>query len=91
MKRKKRSFNTRIERAVGLPDRFLSSKSRIDILGQEEMSVENAVAITEYEEDIIKITLLNGALTICGEALRIDMFLDDYMLIRGHIGSISFN
>ncbi len=75
---------------MSLPKNAFTSQSYIELFGREEMSINEARGILEYDENYIKIMLKNGCVVIMGKALRVEMFLAKSIMIRGQIEQISF-
>ena len=77
-------------RSLRHPDQAASSAPRIALVGQTEMTVENAKGILEYDEQFIKLFLGENSMVVEGRDLRIDMFSEKTIIIRGRICSMSF-
>lgn len=77
-------------RALRLPETALTTTTQIELVGQHEMNIENARGILEYDDHFIKLFLGEKSLIIEGRGLRIDLFLEKTIIVRGHIETVSF-
>ena len=71
-----------------LPKELLLNISRITILGNEDLFVENYKGITEYDDNIIR---LNNGIVVYGEKLNVDEITDSEILITGRINNVEFD
>lgn len=77
-------------RALRLPETVLTTTAQIQLVGQHEMNIENVRGILEYDDHFIKLFLGEKSLIIEGRGLRIDLFLEKTIIVRGHIETVSF-
>ncbi len=81
---------TAFVRSLHLPEQALCDTTQVTLLGQRQVTVENAVGIDAYDTTRIRLRLANGSVVIEGESLCIDVFSEQTALVRGHVTSISF-
>ena len=72
---------------LDMPLDMIKNYSRITAIGSESILIENYKGISEYEEDIIR---LSNDICIIGNSLHIEEITDIDMLITGNIKSIEF-
>ena len=70
-----------------LPKELLKDVSRITLLGNEDILVENYKGIIEYEENIIR---LNNGINIFGTNLNVEEITDVDIFITGKINNVEF-
>lgn len=70
-----------------LPKELLKDVSRITLLGNEDILVENYKGIIEYEENIIR---LNNGINIFGTNLNVEEITDVDIFITGKISNVEF-
>ena len=91
-KKKERTENgwATLIRSLRLPEHALCDTTQVTMVGQREVTVENALGILQYDTTRISLRLARGSVVIEGECLCIDVFCEQTALVRGHIASISF-
>ena len=72
---------------LDMPLDMIKDYSRITVIGNESVLIENYKGIIEYEEDIIR---LSNSISIFGFNLFIEEITDDEILITGNIRNIEF-
>lgn len=70
-----------------LPLDMIKDYSRITVMGNESILIENYKGIIEYEEQMIH---LSNGIMIVGKGLNIDEITDDEIIITGDILKIEF-
>ena len=90
MKKENNSAWQNFVRALNLPEQTVVSHNHIELLDQNEIIVDDARSILEYEQDSIRILIRNKKLCITGRNLSINMFVENTMIIRGNISAVSF-
>ena len=70
-----------------LPKELLKDVSRITLLGNEDILIENYKGIIEYEENIIR---LNNGINIFGTNLNVEEITDVDIVITGKINNVEF-
>lgn len=70
-----------------LPKELLKDASRITLLGNEDILIENYKGIIEYEENIIR---LNNGINIFGTNLNVEEITDVDIFITGKINNVEF-
>ena len=72
------------------PDDITQGSSKIVIIGENEISIENYKGILEYCHDVIRIKLSDKILSILGSHLEICTITDEDMQIKGVINQLCF-
>lgn len=70
-----------------LPKELLKDVSRITLLGNEDILVENYKGIIEYEENIIR---LNNGINVFGTNLNVEEITEADIFITGKINNVEF-
>ena len=70
-----------------LPKELLKDVSRITLLGNEDILIENYKGIIEYEENIIR---LNNGINIFSTNLNVEEITDVDIFITGKINNVEF-
>ena len=77
-------------RALNLPEDAFLSQSHIEVFGQRELVVEGVREIAEYSEDLVRIRIKERTVVVKGFGMKIDMFREKAMIIRGNIEAVLF-
>lgn len=83
----KNGFREKLEKALEMPIELLNNYPRITVLGKDSIFIENYKAITEYEENLIRIS---NNVSIYGKKLNVEEITADDMLISGEVKTIEF-
>lgn len=83
----KGEFKEKVQKALEMPIELLKNYPRMTILGDETVYIENYKAITDYEENLIRIS---NNISVFGEKLNVEEITADNILIVGKIKSIEF-
>lgn len=83
----KRNAREKLELALDMPVDMIKGCSRMTIIGNESILVENYKGIIEYEENVIR---LSNNINIFGGNLNIEEITDDDILITGIIKNVEF-
>jgi sporulation protein YqfC len=86
--------NMIINKLAGKLDKFKASfykHSYIQLTDNSEVIIDRCERVVAYEENVIKLELLNNALVIIGTALTMRNFSTDGVIIKGQINSIEFS
>lgn len=90
MKNKKYSAWQGFVHALNLPEDAFVSQSHMQLFGQKELVIEGAKGILEYNEDAVRVQVKERCVLIRGERLRVDMFLENVIVVRGLFSLIAF-
>ncbi len=90
MKNKKYSAWQGFVHALNLPEYAFTSQSHMELFGQKELVIEGAKGILEYSDDTVRIQVKERSVLIQGQRLRVDMFLENVIVVRGNFNSIVF-
>lgn len=83
-KRKRRIFE-----ALDLPEETLGDVLKCTILGQETMLIENHGGIIEYTDKFIRLSTVQGGMSVSGDDLMLLELGAERVYIRGHIRAVS--
>ena len=72
---------------LDMPLDMIKDYSRMTVIGNESVLIENYIGIIEYEDDVIR---LSNNISILGMKLLIEEITDDEILITGNIKEIKF-
>ena len=87
--KKKRGYN-KFEKILELPKEVCTNVPKIEIIGFDEMIIENFKGILEYEEFFVRINTHIGIVSINGYNLNLENMTNDDIKVTGHIDSIDF-
>lgn len=90
MKKEKHSGWKNFVKALGLPEQAITQQNHLELTGQNELIIDNAKGILDYDPEYIKLILVDGYLVIRGSSLHVDMFMERTIIIRGRILSLEF-
>lgn len=83
----KRSAREKLGMILDMPLDMIKDCSRMTVVGNESILLENYKGIVEYEENVIR---LSNNINIFGSGLNIEEITDDDILITGKIKNIEF-
>lgn len=81
---------TRIADMLGLPRDVMLAMPRIQMLGDQQLSIENHSGVLEYTSETIRLLTTTGKLTVEGSKLRIRFIGPKDIQVFGRISSIGF-
>ena len=90
MRKKARSGGSAREKLgmiLDMPLDMIKGCSRMTVIGNESVLLENYKGIVEYEENVIR---LSNNINVFGSRLNIEEITDDDILITGKIKNIEF-
>ena len=89
---KKRSYRIKeqISNAFELPKDIVLDVSKVILIGNSQITIENHKGIIEYSEDVIRVNIGNGIIRLSGKNLGIKTILQEEITIAGEISEISF-
>ena len=85
--KQEKSTREKIGIALDMPIDMIKDCSRMTVIGNESILLENYKGIIEYEENIIR---LSNNINVFGDKLNIEEITDDDILITGIINNIEF-
>lgn len=88
MKKKKEDLVYRFAEEMQFPVSALTDTFRIELRGQNEMTVEGCRGIVEYDENSVSLNLGNISLNIAGKSLEISTFSEQQAVITGVVTNI---
>ncbi|MCD8098176.1 MAG: YabP/YqfC family sporulation protein [Lachnospiraceae bacterium] len=83
-------FRERVAERFRLPKDLVMGAAVLTVTGRSEAYVENYRGIIEYTEERIRLQTKTCQMTLCGEGLHIDYYMEDEMKISGRIGEIRY-
>lgn len=86
----KASYLEQLSEHLSLPEDLLTGTPILNVMGRNQICLENYKGIIEYTGTIIKVQTKVGKITIEGEGLDIAYFTDDEMRISGLIHNIKY-
>ena len=81
------SLHEKMGEILDLPLDMIKGYTRMTVIGDESILIENYQGIIEYENDYIR---LHHQISIWGDSLNIDEITDDEMIVTGKIKRIEF-
>ena len=85
--RKEKSAREKLGMILDMPVDMIKDCSRMTVIGNESILIENYKGIIEYEESLIR---LSNNINVLGIDLNIEEITDDDILITGRIKTIEF-
>ncbi len=87
MKKKNRSVNP--DNSLSVQD-ILRELPKTEIIGKNEIYIENFRGILDYDEQSFKINTRSGIIKIDGSKLALDFVTDEGVCLKGNIIRIEF-
>jgi sporulation protein YqfC len=81
----------KLAETLSLPKEILLSESRVILLGNSEVNIENYRGIIEYSSCVIRIKTENGKICVSGQDLEIIEITDEDLSIKGRVESIAID
>lgn len=88
MNKKSKKIKETISNVFDLPKDIIMDVSKIIIIGDSQVSIENHKGIIEYSEEQIRINSGNGIITINGSNMNIKTILQEEIVIEGEIEGV---
>ena len=85
--KKRNNVRERFGQILDMPLDMIKGCSRMTVIGNESVLIENYNGIIEYEENVIR---LSNSINIFGSSLNIEEITDDDILITGKIRNVEF-
>ena len=79
----------KINNILEMPREIYTKEPKIEIIGFNDLVIENYKGILEYEENNIKISTYIGNIDIRGIDLKLSRMTEDNLKIKGKIKSIT--
>ena len=73
---------------MDIPKDFIYDLPKISILGKEEITIENHKGIISFEKNLVKISTINGNITIKGSDFEILYIATTTIVINGKCTSV---
>lgn len=88
---RKRSGLQKLARVLELPADIVMDISRITMLGNQQLLIENHRGIIEYTPSTIRVNLDQGTMTVRGKAMSLGNLQLDQILIEGKVEEIKYD
>lgn len=85
-----KKIKEKITEALELPKEILLNISKMTIIGNQELVIENYKGVVEYSSTLIRINTGNSLLKITGRNLNIKEISSEDIKITGRFGSLEF-
>ncbi len=73
-----------------VPVSAAGGKSKIEIHSNRQIVLEGCKGVVDYSPDNVILSCAKGTITLLGNDFEIDSYLDDTIVIHGHLLSIEF-
>lgn len=90
-KRQRKTVTERLAEDLELPKDVLCDLSKIEIVGEHDVTIENFRGIIEYEPELLRVNTKCSVVTIMGAYLEISAISDEQVSVRGNIKSLEFD
>ncbi len=90
-KKAKRLVPSKIVKTLDVPQDVFLGMSRITMMSNAELRLENYTSILLYEQEQISVAAKDIIITIKGERLNIEIITDDELSLTGSILSLEFS
>ena len=87
-RKEKKKVRSKLERLLEFPTEISTGEPKINMLGYQEILIENFKGILEYEDFYIKISTYIGNININGFNLSLNQMTEDDIMVTGKIQSI---
>ncbi|HHW74876.1 MAG TPA: sporulation protein YqfC [Firmicutes bacterium] len=89
-RRKKGGFKEVIADFFELPQEIILDLPRITLVGNMQLYIENHRGVISYDENEVRLSVNKGEVIIRGEGLQIENLLEEELLIKGMLESLSY-
>jgi len=89
-KENKQKLRDRITNLMDIPKEVTQDLSRVVIIGEKELVIENYKGILEYDSTIIRAKTVGRSVKVVGRNLDIGVVTDEEIQITGEIDSFEF-
>ncbi len=86
----RKTAREKIADSLDLSKEILLNTSKIEVIGNREITIENYQGICEYSPNCICLLSSPTNIKICGENLEIKTMTKDFLYAMGTITSVSF-
>lgn len=73
-----------------LPQEIILDLPRITLVGNMQLYIENHRGVISYDENEVRLSVNKGEVIIRGEGLQIENLLEEELLIKGALESLSY-
>lgn len=73
-----------------LPQEIILDLPRITLVGNMQLYIENHRGVISYDENEVRLSVNKGEVIIRGEGLQIENLLEEELLIKGMLESLSY-
>jgi sporulation protein YqfC len=89
-RRKKGGFKEVIADFFELPQEIILDLPRITLVGNMQLYIENHRGVISYNQNEVRLSVNKGEVIIRGEGLQIENLLEEELLIKGMLESLSY-
>ncbi|MGI6615273.1 MAG: sporulation protein YqfC [Dethiobacteria bacterium] len=89
-RRKKGGFKEVIADFFELPQEIILDLPRITLVGNMQLYIENHRGVISYNQNEVRLSVNKGEVIIRGEGLQIENLLEEELLIKGALESLSY-
>ena len=87
----RRNSLRKIARVFEIPEDVMGDLSRLTMLGNKQLLIENHREIIEYTSTNIRLNLVDGILVVKGSQLVLGNLQSEQILIEGKVGEIHYD
>ncbi len=87
----RRNSLRKIARVFEIPEDVMGDLSRLTMLGNKQLLIENHRGIIEYTSTNIRLNLVDGILVVKGSQLVLGNLQSEQILIEGKVGEIHYD
>ncbi|MEZ0536134.1 YabP/YqfC family sporulation protein [Caldicellulosiruptoraceae bacterium PP1] len=91
MKKEKRNKIEKVIDKTGLPKEIIENKTKLILIGDDELTIENHKGVMKFEEDSIEINAKPKPIKIVGHSFSIEKIDDEVIFIKGKVKSIDYS
>ena len=85
--KRSKAIREKMGQILDMPLDMIKGYSRMTVIGNESVLIENYKGIMEYEDELIR---LSNNICVAGKRLLIEEITDDEILITGNVSNIVF-
>lgn len=87
---KRKNGLRRIMKSLDVPDELIMDVTKMTMLGNQQLLIENHRGIVVYTSDLVKVNIHGAMLIVRGCELTLENFQHDQILIEGNIVEIQY-
>lgn len=83
-------WSQKAEDLLDLPDGALTGEAHIAVDGRRRVTIDGSAEILVYEDTVVRLTTLSGEVRIMGDALCLEHYRTDGVVVTGRVLTIEF-